>query len=120
MLVHHHPAYLEVHIVQGLAGYKLIIINFAVVNAVISMQICLTNTNKVRMVIRNNKFNINCLAGNFSCVAKNELAVVSVTTSLVVQDKYAQSTFNFACSTFLHLHNHFLIQFFSSCSLIIL
>ena len=58
-------------------------------------------------------------AGNYSCVAKNEVAVVSVTARLVVKGKYAQSTFYFACNTFMHLHNHFLIStFFSSSNFI--
>ena len=35
-------------------------------------------------------------AGNYSCVAKNEVAVVSVTASLVVKGNYSQSTFLFA------------------------
>ena len=39
-------------------------------------------------------------AGNYSCVAKNEVAVVSVTASLVVRGNSSTPHSMFACSTF--------------------
>ena len=50
------------------------------------MQICLTNTNQVRMVIRNNMFNINCLVLKVSIssipVTQHDPSVSSVTISV--------------------------------------
>ena len=46
-------------------------------------------------------------AGNYSCVAKNEVAVVSVTASLVVQGKYAQSSFYLALALAQSLFDYY-------------
>ena len=46
-------------------------------------------------------------AGNYSCVAKNEVAVVSVTASLVVKGNYAHSALlSLHATRFLHKHKH--------------
>ena len=58
MLVDHNPAGLQVHIVHGLAGDQLIVINFTVVNTVISVEICLTDSKQVGVVVRNDVFNL--------------------------------------------------------------
>jgi hypothetical protein len=58
-------------------------------------------------------------AGNYSCVAKNEVAVVSVTASLVVQGKYAQSTFVLHATLFCTCTITFLFDFFSSGKIIL-
>ena len=43
-VVHDYPAGLEVQIVQGLACDQIIIINLAIVNTMISVKICLTDS----------------------------------------------------------------------------
>ena len=46
-------------------------------------------------------------AGNYSCVAKNEVAVVSVTASLVVKGNYAhRALLSLHATLFLHNHKH--------------
>ena len=58
-------------------------------------------------------------AGNYSCVAKNEVAVVSVTASLVVQGKYAQSTFVLHATRSCTCTITFSFDFFSSGKIIL-
>ena len=83
MLVNHHPAGLQVHIVHGLASDEVIVFNLAVVKAVISMQISFTYPKQVRMMIRNDIFNLICFVFQESRpsipVAKFDPSVASVT-----------------------------------------
>ena len=49
-------------------------------------------------------------AGNYSCVAKNEVAVVSVTAALVVKGNlHSEHSLSLHATLFMHKHKHILI-----------
>ena len=82
----HHPADLQVHIVQGLAGNKIIIIYFAFIYAVTFVQISFTDTYQMRMMVRDNIFNSNCFIFQVSTssipVTQLDASVSSVSISV--------------------------------------